>query len=613
MGIMRRLLSTIVFGFLILSTQAQNIKEQFETGKQYFDQEQYALAKNTFAKITGAEGNNDYVQWASYYFAVAAYYSNDLTSARNMFRQILDKYPYWAVKGEVNFWLAYIYASEGKLKNTFDYLYRITDSALAEDIDALKYSAVAASSDIDELKATLSAFSSESIVASRLAEVVLAQPKAQQDIALLSQLKENYDLKIKPSIAGIEASPKKKVYNVGLFLPFYYRSDSASLLRVERNWTASLYYGLKLGIDKLKDEGVYINLLTYDTRGTQDLNEIIEADQLGDLDLIIGPVTQSSIELVAPMAKEKKINMVNPLSANSEITEDNPFAYLYYPSNESLARRAASYAVEHFTDNKNAAIFYSGMADKTRADEYRTLIEKDSFDVVIYEGVLPNESVNIQQLLLDEEEVDRDSIQIAAMMAEMDSLRWSGAANWKKYDERDFVYDALKILPDSIGHIFVASDYSSLVTSALSGIDARPDTIDLITSSRFLAAEQSISLDQLERLDVVLLGSNFIAYDAATVDEFRERFFAKYLTSPTKEETLGDAYIGYDLMVNFGRLLGQFGKYFQIGLASTEDVQGELIEAFNYRFTQDNNFIPYLKVRDAKIELRREETNENRP
>lgn len=298
--------------------------------------------------------------------------------------------------------------------------------------------------------------------------------------------------------------------------------------------------------------------------------------------------------------------MVNPLSANNEIIESNPYAFLYYPSNQSIARRAADYTKQNFTENKNTAIFYSGIADKARADLYKELIEKDSFQVVIFEGVRPNESVNIQQMLLDDEEVDKDSLVVEEMLAEMDSLREAEVEDWELYDERDFVYDTLKILPDSIGHIFIASDYSSLVTSALSGIDARPDTIEIITSSRFLAAEQSISFEQLDRLDAVILGSNLIDYSSEEIAEFRQRFLDKYLTNPTKVDLLGDEYLGYDLMINFGRLLGSYGKYFQLGLKRRANIEGELIENFNYRFTQDNNFIPYLKVRGSEI-LKRED------
>ena len=311
---------------------------------------------------------------------------------------------------------------------------------------------------------------------------------------------------------------------MGLFLPFYFRTDSASLVRITRSWTTDMYNGAQLAVEKLKTEGIEVNLVTYDTRGKTSLPELIRSGELDGLDLMVGPVTQKSLKQLSDFSKEKKITMVNPLSGNNEIIKENPYALLYFPSNESIARRAANYAKKHFNKNKTAAIFYSGIADKDRADLYKELIEQDSFEVVLFEGVRPDQSALIRQTLLAEEEVDKELDVIDRMKSKMDSLRRAGVRNWDIYDERDFVEDVLVIAPDSIGHIFLASDYSSLVTSALSGLDARPDTIQFMSTSRFLAAEQSISYAQLDRLDAVLLGSNHIDFTAPEVAEFRDRY-----------------------------------------------------------------------------------------
>jgi len=610
---MQKVLLTILLLSFATLVSGQNIKENFDAGKRYFDKQEYALAKNSFGKITAIEGTNEMVQWASYYYAISAYYSNDLAGSKNMFAQVLRKYPYWDVSDDVNYWLAFIAAEEQDLNKTIDYSEAIRGPSLKTKSKNLVRQAAASIDDLESLIASLESYPEESIIASRIAEVILSQPSTDENLDLLSDLSDEYELNLTTPLEGINGSPKKSVYNVALFLPFYHRSDSASLLRVERHWTAKLYYGLKLGVEKLRDEGVEINLLTYDTRGIEPLDSIISSGELDSLDLIIGPVTQSSVAKIAPFAQERQINMINPLSANNDVIQSNPFAFLYYPSNESLARRAADYTLKNFIENKNAAIFYSGGGDRARASEYRKIIEQDSFNVVIFEGVRPNESVKIQQLLMEEEELERDSVTVENMMMEMEELREAGEDDWEIYDEQDFVYDTLKILPDSIGHIFIASDYSSLVTSALSGIDARPDSINILTSSRFLAEEQSISLDQLERLDAVLLGSNFIPYDSAAISDFRQRYLSAYMAAPSKTDILGDAYMGYDLMVNFGRLLNRYGKYFQLGLVKNENIDGELIEYFNYRFTRDNNFIPYLKVRDSKIQIRTEEIDEDRP
>ncbi|WP_157717592.1 hypothetical protein [Roseivirga spongicola] len=600
---MQRFLLAVVFVLMSFSTAlAQNIKQLFEEGKQLFDQEQYALAFGKFEPLTALTQENDMVKYASFYYAVSAYKTGDRVIAKNAFKQIQGKYPNWKIDNEIDYWLGLIAIEQGQIAEGFDYLAKVEDDNFSFSINALKKQAVDSIRDIDRLKALLNDYP-ENLIASQLASEMLRLDVQDQDLELLNSLQEQYDLQISLTLDDIEVSPKKEVYNIGLFLPFAYRGDSARIAQLESNWTTRMYHGALLGVEKLKSEGINVNLITVDTRdGRQRLDQMIRSGELDDLDFIIGPVTQGAVEQMTPFSKEKRINMINPLSSNSEILVENPFAFLYYPSNESIAIRSADYAVKHFRKNKNAAVFYSGDADLERALLYKELLEKDSFNVPIFKRVPPNESVKIQQWLVEEQEIDQDSSLVNRMIEEMDSLKAAGVQRWQKYSERDFVKDTLKILPDSIGHVFIASDYSQLSTSALSGIAARPDTVGFLASSRFLTAEQSLSFDQLERLNAILVGSNYMNYSTSKVAEFRENYINRFLSSPVKEERLGDAYLGYDIVVTFGKLLQEYGKYFQVGLRRRDLIEGELTEYFRYRLSNDNRYMPYLRVRSAKVE-----------
>ena len=591
---------TLVFCCLFQAV-GQNVKALFEEGKKLFDQGQYALALGKFAPLTSLDQSNDMVKYASYFYAISSHKSGDNVAAKNMFLQVLQKYPNWNVNNDVNYWLGFLAAERGDLDDTFSYL------AKAENIDPDQKVAVKAKSllgevDLNILKGLLSKYPEENLLASKLANGILALDIEYQDIDLLNELQSTYALDLNLGIDGIDYSPKKSIYNVGLFLPFAYSDDSIRLVRSMTAWTTRMYQGVTLGVDKLKEEGIDVNLITIDTRNSQDrLFEMIRDGELDDLDLIVGPVTQSAVQLISSFSKDKKINMINPLSSNGDILVDNPFAFLYYPSNESIAIKAAEHTRAHFTRNKNAAVFYSGFADKSRADLYRQIIEKDSFNVTIFQEVRENESAYIQTLLSEEHEQDKDSTVVANMIAEMDSLREAGEEDWEIYRPRDFVFDTLKILPDSIGHIFIASDLSSLAASALSGIESRPDTVEYLSSSRFLSTESSISFDQLERLNATFIGSNLIDFSAESVALFRSMYVDKYLTAPVKEDRLGDAYIGYDITVTFGRLLQQYGKYFQVGLKRKNNIAGELTQSFNYKFSNDNRYTPVLRMREGLV------------
>mgnify|MGYP003109830050 FL=1 len=595
----------IVLIFLSLvgsSAIAQDVKMMFDEAKGLLDREQYALAMGRFKQISSLEQDNDLVRYAGFYQAISAYHSGDAAMAAQLFTQLKEKYPDWSESvNEVNFWQAKIALEEGAFEEGLNYLELIDDESFKDEIEVLKSQSISNVKDRDHLKSLLKSHS-DSVVASRLLTLLLTESVMDRNLVLIDSLITTFKINPEVNIDGVDFSPKKEVYNIGLFFPFQYGSDSISLVRMMNDWPVRFLQGMKLGLEKLAEENININLMTFDTKTSATTTRAILADpKLKELDLIVGPAYPGPIGEVVRFSKENKINFINPLSSNGEILIDNPFAFLYYPSNESLAISAAEYTRKHLTKNKNVAIFYASEADKPRAQLYRRLIEKDTFNVVIEQMVRPNESAKIQQMLVEKIKVDKDSAERARMIAEMDSLLDAGVKRWEKYSGDDFREEKLGIMPDSIGHIFIASDIPSLSASVISGIDAREDTIYYVGSSRWLSSEQSISFQQLERVEAVFTGSNWIDYDKASVREFRKRYLEMFSAVPKKEDRLGDAYIGYDIMVTYGRLLSQYGKYFQFGLKTTNTIQGELTESFNYQLTNDNRYTPILRMVDSKV------------
>lgn len=616
---MRLILKTLILTILLAGSlnlsQAQDPQSVFEEGKALFTGEQYALALVKLAPLTSLQEDNEMVRFASYYYAVSAYKSGDAPTAKSMFLQIAQRFPNWSELDEVNYWLGTLYFEEDDPRQGINYLDKIQSSAFDDQAQDLRNFHFAQITDMELLTALLNENPKETVLASQLADQILKLDVSEQDIDLLDRLSEEYDLSLNLGIDGIAGSPKKEIYNVGLFLPFSYLEDSARLERLEKDWTMRFYEGAQLALEKLKEEGLNVNLITFDTRDQSvPLRDMLQTDEARSLDFIIGPVFQSSVIPVSRFAKEQQINMLNPLSSNDEIIRDNPFAFLYYPSNQSLAMAAAEYAKVHFRKNKNVAVFYSGLGDRPRASLYKEILEKDSFNVPIFEMIRPQESSKIQMMLVEEEEVDKDSLVVAEMLAEMDSLREAGEEDWEIYDERDFLKKEPLILPDSIGHIFVASDAQSLSASTISAIDAREDTIMYIGSSRFLSSEQGLSFEQLERINAIFTGSNWIQYDQEEVKDFRERYEFAYNAYPHKDERLGDAYLGYDIIITYGRLLHQYGKYFQVGLKRKAGIKGALTQEFDYRFSNDNRFIPIFRITNSQVVPVEDTANaQNRP
>lgn len=586
----------------VTPARAQDLLAIFQEGKALFDGGQHALAVSKLAPLTSLDADNDMVRYASFYYAVSSYRSNDAATAKNMFLQISQRFPGWEKQEEVNFWLGKLSLEAKDYKQGLSYLDGVSAGDFQEPIQKLKDYHFAQITDEATLTSLLEENPDQVVLASQLANQILKKPVADQDVDRLNELASQYDLKLELGVEGIASSPKKEIYNIGVFLPYAYRGDSVRLENLMDQWPVRFYEGVQLAMEKLAEEGVGVNVITFDTRSNEaSLSSMLQSEDAKSLDLIIGPVFQRAVLEVSAFAKENQINMINPLSSNSEVIKDNPFAFLYFPSNESLAMVAADYARQHFTENKNVAVFYSGFGDLPRAELYRDILEKDSFNIPIFQRIRPEESSLIQKLLVEEKEVDRDSAVVAEMLAEMDSLQEAGVEDWEIYDERDFVYDTLQILPDSIGHIFVASDVASLGASAVSAVDARPDTIMYISSSRWLGSEQSINFGQLERINAIFTGSNWIDYGTEAVTEFRDRYEVAFNAYPQKAARLGDAYLGYDIMLTYGRLLHEYGKYFQVGLKRKKEIKGGLTTEFDYRFSNDNRFIPLFRVTDSQV------------
>ena len=370
---------------------AQDTKALFDEAKSLLDRNQYALALGRFKTISELDQDNDLVRYSSFYAAVSAYNSGDADMAKSILNTIGEKYPDWnEANQEVTFWLAKIAFEEGQLAEGLDYLQNLEDDSLKMTAEELKKTHISKETDTEKLETLLNRFPDKAI-ASALLDQLLEVNVMNQDFDLIQQLLNDYDISPKANIEGISVSPKKAVYNVGLFFPFQYQSDSVGVLRMMNDWPLRFLQGMRLGLEKLESEGIQVNLLTFDTKTTAlATRNILDDPRLKSLDLIIGPAYPGPLAEVAKFAKANKINFVNPLSSNSEILVDNPFAFLYFPSNESLAIKAAQYSTKYLTKNKNVAIFYSSEADRVRAEMYRKLmLQKDSFNVVIYDMIRP--------------------------------------------------------------------------------------------------------------------------------------------------------------------------------------------------------------------------------
>ncbi len=542
-----------------LGQSSSGILAKYENGKDLFGLKKYRLAMEEFRQVSSRTTDNPYLEYASYYFAVSAYHSNQLSVAKSMFHQIDRKYPNWNKIDEVHYWLAKIEFENNDYLSALFNLNKIQSPTVKREGDNMKAYFLNLIDDIDQVELLLSKNPYDKYIAERLADLIISQPIIDQDQNMLSFLISEFDLDEKKyDVTSIFKEIKKESYNVAVVLPFMSDKLNGEKLNLGRNLVVDLYEGIKVGVDKLKKSGVSINLFAFDTkRDTITTQALISSGELGTMDLIIGPLSQKTGEMLSNYCFQQRINMVNPLSYTSRIIGNNPFSFLFKPSLETQAIKAAEY-VNKSIPNKNVKIFYGeAVKDSILAYSYQARIQVDSFDVV-----------GIHKIELDN-------------VAEIASLMSVSGRDTEEESE--------------LGHVFLASDNELMMANMVAALEARGDQLPLIGTESWLNS-RIIGYDQIERLGICIISPNFIDFGKDSIVNFRRFYHNRTNVFPSKY-----AFNGYQLIRFFGDLLADNGIYFQTALRKNGFMRGEIYEGFDYSVGNDNQYTPMVKFVDANL------------
>ena len=548
-----------------LSTQGQtnpNLVSKYKNGKDLFELGKYKLAMEEFRQIITRTDDNPYLEYASYYFAVAAYESGQLAVSNSMFHQIERKHPQWDKIDEVFFWLAKIdFEGDDYLSGLMN-VNRIKSRTVAEEAREMKNFFLARLNDVEELNLLLSKNPYDKDIAETLATVIINQPIMDQDRSLLEFLVNEFELNpVKYDKGRILASNKKDSYNVAVVLPFMTDKLQSESLTLGRNLVIDLYEGIKIGAENLEKAGIKINLFAFDTkRDSLTTRRLINDGELSSMDLIIGPLSEVSSIMLSNYCFEQRINMVNPLSYNSRVIGNNPFSFLFKPSLETQAFQAAEFAAKNFENPKLKIIYGEAVKDSILAYNYKSRIEAASFEVVGIHKVQTQNAKKIIQLLNAEALIEEEN-------------------------------------EDSLGHVLLASDDRLLMANLITALEARGDNLPLIGTESWLNA-RAIEYDQIDRLGINIISPNYIDYSKEGVEQFREFYHYRTNVFPSKY-----AYNGYELISFFGKMLNENGVYFQIAFKDLGFVGGEIYEGFNYSTGNDNKHTPLVKFVESELKV----------
>lgn len=585
---MRKLFSLVVIACLSLSAYGQSAQSSYLLGKQYFTEGKYAMAMAVLQPLTSASSDPSLAPYASFFYGLSAYQAGEISKGQDMLMQLAQRYPTWEKMDEVKLWRAKMHLDQREFFSALDLCLDIKLAPVRQRAEEIKAEAFARETSPEMLKRIFDRYNTDTTVARAYARA-LANSEVAQGEEMLDFLAQEFDLDItllKKQITFNLPLIEKDTFQVAVFFPFMLNDLNFSAGRKSNQFVLDLYQGIKLAVEELNANGMPIRLYAYDTqKSAQTTRHILSQPEILGMDLIIGPLYPGPSKLVFEFARENAINSINPLSSNSSLVMDNPYSLLAKPTAEDMGRAAAHFARQKYP-RKAVMIFYgANERDSLMAAAYKQVLVADSFPIVMEREISNKNSRDILNILTHS--------QFRKELNEKgDTIIVRNQADGKvRVDEMTI----LTIPHDSIGHIFVAAGEQLIASNTISGIDTRGDAIPLLTLEDWLDYE-TMSFEQLERLNVHFIAPEFIEYATESMESFKDLFIEKTATLPSS-----NAILGYDIMHYTGYMLHTYGKYFQTGFNQEGFRQANFLQGFDFTNSQSNTIIPIIHFEEAEL------------
>ncbi|MCD9015390.1 type 1 periplasmic-binding domain-containing protein [Parachryseolinea silvisoli] len=557
----------LVLFVLTTSVYAQlDYNKQFFNAKQLFREGKYNLAMESFKPLIPYDQRNPYAQYASFYYGLAAYKQGFPAVAKDQFNQLKTQHATWEKIDEVNFWLAKIYFDGKDYFQGMKLLAQIKDKKLQPDVEALKTKALSDLQDAETLRMMREEYPKDETIGKLLAAALAKDLTDPESRTQLEALVDQLHLKKTEYIPEAPKSYKKDIYTVSVLMPFMVQTLEPSPGRKKNQIVLDFYEGMKQAVDTLAKQGVKISLRAYDTeRSTTKLRTALALPELKSTDLLVGPFFHEENPLLKEFSQQQKINLFNPLANSSDLISNNPYGYLFQPSEETLGQKAGAFVAAH-ARKKNCIVYYgTSRRDSVLAANFIQQARQDGVKILSSQRIAREGVAKILTTL--------------ATPTEYDEFKYPKQFTLKK---------------DSLGSIFVATDEALIYTKVLSGVETRGDSVLVIGSESWLD-QPTVDLEKYNILPIVLEAPNYAQPDAVHYRAFFHKYVHTHGRTPSAY-----ARMGYEFMLFAGLQLRDNGVYFQDGLSRQAFVPGSLTTGYNYQFSHDNQLVPFIRFRHGK-------------
>lgn len=598
------IISIYLFSYTTLIGQSQSaVRKEYLQGWEMYKTGRYEMAMEILKPLTLSDNKSTYSPYAGYYYSLAAFNKGYHYLAEEMLKSILQDYPDWDQADFVHFWLVKIYMVEREYLNGLSNAIQIKKQLLKIETDELVKQDLFAIDSLSKLVSFYQEYPDYKALGEVIADRIVLLPILNQDRVLLTDIVNKFELnRDKYDIIDEISSTKKREYNVAILFPFMLSDIVPNQVKRGNEFILDMYEGMKIARDDLDKKGIKLNLYAFDTKmDSVTTRKIVKSGQLDGVDLIIGPLYPDPVRIISEFSFNNRINMFNPLSTNSNLIANNPFSFLMRPSAERQAMEAGMYVSKHL-ENPFGLVFYEkSERDSVMAFSFKQEIEKDSFEIVLMKEISSPDSVNVYDFL-----TYKINFENLAMTVD-DSLRLISRYNlgrtFEEYQNQinrgNHVrsLEILRIAPDSLGYIFVASNSELIGANTISGVETRRDHILIIGNENWLNFK-SLSLEQLEMLNIVLIAPGYVARNNRIIEAINTKILDSVNKLPNKYH-----YTGYELIHFVGEMLNKYGVYFQTGMNKIGKYPGVIFEGFDYTEGNDNAVVPLIKFEKSELKI----------
>ena len=542
--LMRKVLLVLSF---ILSTAyavAQQPPAAYLKAKADLDAKAYGMAKDGFVAFLDETKYGVLSHYAAFHSAEAALQLKQAPQAIELLTALKGKA--WSKSEEVTYLLALAYFQNNQLVAGLQALKGLTSEPMVSKGHRASFEYLKTTSS-DFLITHLEEFKQNQGFTAALAYVL--QKKASMSASERSTLNQILQ-------SGAQGILKDKVLDVVVILPFTTSGDQDISLIESTNFLLELYQGIELEVARLKEEGVAIQLHTFDSkRDLEYLNALVKDPTILAADVIVGPVYPEESALVSAFAEAQKIPFIHPLSNLGDRYEESQFSYLFRPALISLANGVVD-ALKKQGWGKTVAIGYSGNSrDEQLGLLLQNLLTKEGFNLVKVQKV--------------------DSKNANAFLQGLGVRRGNQPA---------------------VNQVILLSDDPALAQPVFSLMESISAEVPLLVMDSWLGFNFS-NFEMLEYANFYFISNNTPKYHSEAMDDFRKLYYSKHLQFPSTNSLLGAE------LVHWVHTNAEFAQDFDLrpSLDKNGKQTGRLTWGFNFQNVNNNSYSPVFKLESGEL------------